>query len=806
MSSASSVVTYTSVYTDSKSGRLFWGADEELSDGGSLRVIMYGYDGLPMRPVAPPSPDYIPGPKELQTPPVPQDEDEHEPMFIQPHDPDYVPEPMNPEYIPLEDEYVLLAEEQPLPLIDSPTVESSGYVAEDDADDEDEDEEDEDEEEEEHLASADSSIAIPTVELGSPPEEAEVERLLAMPTPPPSPLASLSLSSARERLARCRAPSACPSPPPIPSPLLPSSGCPTQIQTLRMASTQALIDAITTVLPSPPPLYIPPPVDYRDDIPKTEMPPRKRLCLSTLGSRYEIRESSTTRPIRDPAEAVPEIAPMTKLAELHKHDTQDLYALLEDAQDSRTRISQRVTMDSQRVDLLMEDMTAHQETILIVEEKAYAAQEAWAHSIGLKLRETDRRCQAQMVETLRVTGDMRREMGDMQAKLLALREQPRRARQPGEDARVPNHQDAPRDADIHVVMILTSRFVSCDLDESWYLDGSDSSHEDNLRNMQTARPCFYADFMKLQPLNFKGTKGVVGLTRWSEKMELVFQIYGCAIENQFVANETEKIDKYIGELPDNIYGSVKASKPKTLGETIELANDLMDQKLRTYIERSSGNTNVANAQRENRANPKGNGYFKFGNAKKKRTASRDPDSNVVTSTFLLNNRYASILFDIRADRSFISTSFSSLIDIVSTPLGNSYDVKLADGKIVGISTKKEEEKSEGKQLKDVPIVRDFPEVFPEDLPGLPPARPVEFQIDLIPGSTPDKKEHEEHLKAILELLKKEELYAKFSKCEFWISKVQFLGHVIDSRGIHVDPAKIESIKDYASPKTPTEIR
>nr|GEV47040.1 putative reverse transcriptase domain-containing protein [Tanacetum cinerariifolium] len=70
------------------------------------------------------------------------------------------------------------------------------------------------------------------------------------------------------------------------------------------------------------------------------------------------------------------------------------------------------------------------------------------------------------------------------------------------------------------------------------------------------------------------------------------------------------------------------------------------------------------------------------------------------------------------------------------------------------------------------------------------------------------KEHKEHLKAILELLKKEKLYAKFSKCEFWIPKVQFLGHVIDSRGIHVDPAKIESIKNWASPspKTPTEIR
>ncbi|GJQ96703.1 hypothetical protein Tco_0007842 [Tanacetum coccineum] len=68
-----------------------------------------------------------------------------------------------------------------------------------------------------------------------------------------------------------------------------------------------------------------------------------------------------------------------------------------------------------------------------------------------------------------------------------------------------------------------------------------------------------------------------------------------------------------------------------------------------------------------------------------------------------------------------------------------------------------------------------------------------------------EEEHAEHLKLILKLFKKEELYAKFSKCEVWLSKVQFLGHVINSEGIHVDLAKIVSIKDWASPKTPTEI-
>nr|GFC41886.1 putative reverse transcriptase domain-containing protein [Tanacetum cinerariifolium] len=78
--------------------------------------------------------------------------------------------------------------------------------------------------------------------------------------------------------------------------------------------------------------------------------------------------------------------------------------------------------------------------------------------------------------------------------------------------------------------------------------------------------------------------------------------------------------------------------------------------------------------------------YAVGNAKKRWNASRDPDSNVITGTFLLNNRYASILFDIGAIRSFIPTAFSSLIDIVPTLLENSYDVELADGKIVGVDT------------------------------------------------------------------------------------------------------------------------
>ncbi|GJS84932.1 zinc finger, CCHC-type containing protein [Tanacetum coccineum] len=340
MSSALSAVTYTYVYTDSESGRAFWGAvDEEISEGGIPRVIVLGYDGLPIQPVAPPSPDYIPGPEDPQTPQVPQDEDEREPMeeggaFTSPDTTIVVPtdEPVSPP-------------EGTEPAIPPPST---------------------------NITIGARITVRPQVSISLPPE-AEVERLLAMTTPSLSPPISLSPPSAGERLARCTAPPAHSSPPPVPSPLLSSSGCPTQIQTLKIASTQALINAVTATLPSPPlppPLYMPPPVDRSDDIPESEQPPHKRLCLSTLGSRYEIGESFTARPtggqgidygfvstvdaevrwqgvrdvgygIRDTwidlAEAVPEIAPMTvgevnaRVTKLHEHDTQDLYALLEDA-------------------------------------------------------------------------------------------------------------------------------------------------------------------------------------------------------------------------------------------------------------------------------------------------------------------------------------------------------------------------------------------------------------------------------------------------------------------------------------------
>ncbi|GKB29273.1 putative reverse transcriptase domain-containing protein [Tanacetum coccineum] len=370
------------------------------------------------------------------------------------------------------------------------------------------------------------------------------------------------------------------------------------------------------------------------------------------------------------------------------------------------------------------------------------------------------------------------------------------------------------------------------------------------RNERATRKCTYPDFMKCQPINFKGTKGVVELTLWIEKMETVFRISNCSVENQIkfstctllgnaltwwnshvrtVGNdiayamtwtelkkkitdkycprteikklkvelwelkvkgtdvigynqrfqelallcgrmfpeESDKIEKYVGGLPDMIHGSVVASKPKTMQEATEMAIEVMDKRIRTFADRQTENkrkpdnnqqpqqhhqnkrqntgrayaagtvekkhyggskplcskcnyhhdgpcapkchkcnkvghfardcrsTTNANHQRGTGSGQKPTcfecgvqGHFKRECPKLKNNNNHgtNPDSNIVTGTFLLNNCYASILFDTGDDRSFVSTAFSSQIDITPTALDHYYDVELADGRIIGLNT------------------------------------------------------------------------------------------------------------------------
>ncbi|GJV41271.1 putative reverse transcriptase domain-containing protein [Tanacetum coccineum] len=298
----------------------------------------------------------------------------------------------------------------------------------------------------------------------------------------------------------------------------------------------------------------------------------------------------------------------------------------------------------------------------------------------------------------------------------------------------------------------------------------------------------------------------------------------------------------------------------------------------------------------------------------------------IYGTFLLNNRYATALFDSGADKSFVSTNFSTLIDIEPVELDTCYDVGRAEEKLVKLGSfdiiigmdwlsrydaailcgeKKvriplegktlviegdrinsrlkivscikarkyiekgyelllaqvTEQESKEKRLEDVPVIRDFPEVFPKELPGRPPPRQVEFRIALFrclnlvlwrwrhmfstSGTVKElfkkcKELSEKRIDDLFDQLQgssvyskidlrfgyhqlrireedilitafrtrygqSEMLYAKFSKCDFWLDFMQFLGHVIDSSGVHVDPAKIEAIKNWAAPATSTEV-
>nr|GEV43079.1 putative reverse transcriptase domain-containing protein [Tanacetum cinerariifolium] len=304
----------------------------------------------------------------------------------------------------------------------------------------------------------------------------------------------------------------------------------------------------------------------------------------------------------------------------------------------------------------------------------------------------------------------------------------------------------------------------------------------------------YKEFISCQPFYLNGAKGAVGLIRWFELTESVFSRSRCAKENKvtfatgtltndalswwnayaqpmgieqanqitwtelkrlvtnkrfqeltvlcpnMVPNTKKLLEAFIRGLPRSIKGNVTASKPQTLEEAINIAQRLMDQ------------------------------------------------GCTIT---LLNQPFEIDLMPIKLD------SFDVVID--------------------------------QKRLEDIPVVKEFPDIFPEDLPGLPPVFQVEFQIDLIPRAaapvarTPyrlaplemqelsnqlqeltNREEHANHLRIILKLLRKEKLYAKFSKFDFWIHIVQFLGHLIDSQGLHVDHAKIEAVKNWTSPTTPIE--
>nr|GFA31389.1 putative reverse transcriptase domain-containing protein [Tanacetum cinerariifolium] len=286
----------------------------------------------------------------------------------------------------------------------------------------------------------------------------------------------------------------------------------------------------------------------------------------------------------------------------------------------------------------------------------------------------------------------------------------------------------------------------------------------------------------------------VALTWWNSHVKTVTLEVAQALPWKTLKKMmTDKVEKYIGGLPDTIHDSVKVARPKTMQEAIEFANELMDIRIRDVVENkrkfegTSGNNQ--NQPQQNKRQNTSRAY-----------AAGNSDRNIYTGSKPLCSKCDYHHEGACPPRCNNYKRVGHLTRDCRSRPANANNNNANNNNRNNNNNTNNNNRNNNNQKEDELVVQEFLEVFPEDLPGIPPTRQVEFRIDL------DEKEHEEHLKAILELLKKEELYAKFSKCEFWIPKVQFLSHVIDSQGIHMDPTKIESIKDWASPKSPTEIR
>nr|GEU80299.1 putative reverse transcriptase domain-containing protein [Tanacetum cinerariifolium] len=330
-----------------------------------------------------------------------------------------------------------------------------------------------------------------------------------------------------------------------------------------------------------------------------------------------------------------------------------------------------------------------------------------------------------------------------------------------------------------------------------------NGNRDGRGDTPIARECTYQDFMKFQPLNFKGTEGVVGLIRWCEKIETVFHISNCPERYRvkydtctlldsaltwwnshkrtigtdvayalswrdlmkLMTKEEDRVEKFIGGLPDNIQGNVIAAEPTRLQDVVRIANNLMDKKLKGYAVKNAKNKRRFDTNhRDNRVSCTTKdsvllsiitirgldiwqgitGYYQKDCPKVKNqnrgNKARVPD--VRGKAYVLGggdaNSGSNTVIDVSyvvelADGRTLET-ITVLRDCTLGLLGHQFNIDLMP---IDLVTKKEiEDKLKEKRLEDIPTVRDFPEVFPKDLHGLPPIRQVEFQIDLVPGVAP----------------------------------------------------------------------
>nr|GEV90570.1 hypothetical protein [Tanacetum cinerariifolium] len=752
MSDASSAITYTSVYKDSEPWRYY---EEDSAETGPPRVIVYGYNRLLIQPVAPPSPDYVPGP-------------EHPPS------PDYVPDPEHPPS-PVEIPYPLpvdasLIDASPDYVADSdpeedpkenPQDNQADYPADrgdgddepsDDDDDDDIDDEDleeepfeeDDEEKEEHPALADSPI-VPIVDLVLPTGDTEALEADGPTHVPRSPI-SIPLSQTRLRRAR---------------------------KTVRPEPPMAAEIRMRALLPS---------TSCKTDIPKADMPPPKRACLTTPALGFKIRESFAAGAARQPGPTESDLRGCrVERAGYGITDTWDeiVDKIMEIAPTTLEGDNERVT----ELDTTVRDRLDHRRTAMLMDREAMYSRKACAfsmdrssaiaaHKMAPKKRTTRATPSTTTTPTTTVTNVQLQALID-RGIAVALAE-----------------RDADRSRNGSSFTWWNSHMRAVRQDVAYEMPWA------ALKRMITSKYCPRGEIKKLES-EFWNLK-VKGLDLWNYNHR--FQELVLICERMF-PEEAAKVETYIDGLPDMIHDSVKASKPQSMQEAIEFATEMMDKKKLTHAERQAEQkrklddtsrnnqhqqqpfkrNNVAWAYTAGPGDKKSYGgtkplcpkklqdecpKLKNGNQRNQArngnvvaraydvgTVRTNYNLNVVMGTFFLNNRYALILFDIGADRSFVSTAFTSLIDIIPTTLDHGYDVKLADE--MG-------------------------------------------SFDVIIG---------------MDWLVK---YHAVIVCDEKLVRVPFGDEILIFHGdgsnnghdqcIQVDPAKIESIKDWASPKTATEIR
>nr|GEY54766.1 hypothetical protein [Tanacetum cinerariifolium] len=693
MSEASSLVTYTSVYTDFEPWRYY---GEDLAEIRPPRVIVYGYDGLPIQPVAPPSPDYVLGPEHpLSLNYVPGPKHPPSPAKIP-----YVPEPKYPEYLaPSDDEAPL--EDHPLPADASLITASPDYVAdfdpnedpkedpeddqadypadEGDGDDEPSDDDDdddtydedseeepfEDEEEEEHLASADPS-AIPIVD--------HIRLRRARKTVRPEPPMSVSMEACIARHA---------------------------------------------ALPSPPLL---------------------------------IRESSAAGAVRQPGPTESDLRRCrVEWAGYGITDTwiEIVDTLMEIALTTLKGVNERVleleTTVRQRTD---EDRPGYRRITMLMDREAMYAGEAWAFSMdrSLAIAAHIRTLETQVAALIAQTSSMQTQLTTTLRRIKIL------------EARDPEPYEGPTEAGSSCI---AAALAERDADRSRNGDKNNDSGTCGRRifpeesakeaiefatEMMDKKMITHAERQAEHKMKFDDTSRNTQHQQQPFKRNNVARAYTARPGDKMPYGGTKPLCPKCNSHHDRPCAS-KCTNCKKIGH---LARDCTGRP--AAVNNNNNNNNNQRAQGENargitcfecgvqrhyksdcpklkngnQGNRAGNGNA-MARAYAVGTAETNPNSIVVTGTFLLNNHYALILFDTGADRSFVSTVFSLLIDIIPTTLDHGYDVELADDRLIW---------SKEKRLEDVPIVQDFPKVFPEDLPGIPPTRQVEFQIDLVPGAVP----------------------------------------------------------------------